>query len=44
LSTTEALYKGIEYSWNFEFLKAKSIFEFFEEKGDVRHSLHKIEI
>jgi hypothetical protein len=44
MSVMEALYKGIEYSWNFDFIKAKSIFHYFSEKGDLRHTLHKIEI
>ena len=40
----EALYNGIEASWNFKFDQASPIFKVFKEKGDLRHRLHKIEL
>eukprot|EP00347_Sterkiella_histriomuscorum_P010935 403374369 len=55
MNSTEALYYGIELSWNMKFQQAKSIFKHFEEqvpqqntektaKQDLRHTLHKIEL
>jgi hypothetical protein len=41
------LYLGIEYSINFEFAKAKHIFNTYSDKNgikDIRHLLHKVEI
>lgn len=38
------MYKGIEASWNFDFNYAKILFSHFAKKGDIRHSIHKIEL
>lgn len=40
----EALYLGIQKSWNFNFDIAKIIFNFFIDKGDIRHYLHQVEL
>jgi len=44
LTTVEALYQGIEASWNYKFEEAIEVFSAFSEKGDVRHQLHQIEL
>ncbi|CDW85401.1 UNKNOWN [Stylonychia lemnae] len=48
-NSNQALYHGIEFSWNMKLQKAKQIFKHFEKqqvKGriDFRHTLHKIEL
>ena len=38
------MYKGIEESWNFRFPEAKKVFQWYEGRGDIRHTLHKLEL
>lgn len=44
LNTAEALYLGIEESWDSNFALAEAIFEVYHNQGDVRHTLHQIEL
>lgn len=44
MTVMQALYKGIEASWNFNFTYAEILFSYFTKKGDIRHSIHKIEL
>lgn len=40
----EALYLGIEASWDFKLKYASKIFSYYSQQGDIRHQLHKLEL